>query len=421
MQTLEETPVGALPETKGRPSPWTVLALGPFRKLWVASTLSLFGYFFSFIAVAWLVLQLTGSSLALGILLVIGSLPRAVLMVVGGAMADRLSPRVTMLASMALRTLFVAPFAFLIVTHHAQLWEAYLVALVMGVGDAFFLPARTSILPSVVAPSELEPSNAVLNVSGQGAVILGPVLAGIIVATLGTGWAFAGDALFFAIGFLFVLSLPSAQRAAAGKARPAGGVGGQIVAGLRYAWADFGIRFALIVISVIDFAAQGAIGVGLPTLAHGRYGAGATGLGILFTAWGVGATVGALGAGFVPPPKRMGMLIVALCAWLGLGIIGVGLAPTLLLAAVLMGVTGIGTGVVNTYAISWLQRRTDPSMQGRVMSLVMLASQGLTPIGYIASGALALVNPTLLFVIAGAMMLACGLGAVASPRVRSLG
>src|SRR5690349_13294048 len=288
MRTIDETSAPAVAETT-RQSRWSVLSSPSFIKLWVASTLSLFGYFFSFIAMAWLVLQLTGSSLALGSVLVVQSLPRAVLMVVGGAMADRLSPRVTMLGSMALRTLFVAPFAFLIVTQHAQLWEAYLVALVMGVGDAFFLPARTSILPSVVAPSELEPSNAVLNVSGQGAVILGPVLAGIIVATLGTGWAFAGDALFFATGFLFVLSLPSAPSAAAGKARPAGGVGGQIVAGLRYAWADFGIRFALIVISVIDFAAQGAIGVGLPTLAHGRYGAGATGLGILFTAWGVGA------------------------------------------------------------------------------------------------------------------------------------
>jgi MFS family permease len=419
MQSIDETSTPAVAETTQQ-SRWSVLSSPSFIKLWVASTLSLFGYFFSYIAMAWLVLQLTGSSLALGTVLVVQSLPRAVLMVVGGAMADRLSPRVTMLASMGLRTLFVAPFAVLIVTQHAQMWETYMVALVMGIGDAFFLPARTSILPSVVAASELEPSNAVLNISGQGAVVLGPVLAGVIVATLGTGWAFAGDALFFAIGFVFVLWLPSVRRVQSGMAQPDGGLAGQIVAGLRYAWADFGIRLALIVIAVIDFAAQGAIGVGLPTLAHGRYAAGAAGLGILFAAWGVGATAGALGAGFVPPPRRFGMLIVALCLWLGLGIIGVGLVPSLLPAALLMGVTGIGTGVVNTYGISWLQRRTDPNMVGRVMSLVMLASQGLTPIGYIASGAVAQFNTTWLFVIAGAMMLVCGLGAVASPRVRSL-
>lgn len=418
MQTIEET--ASVAAATPAPKRWSVLSSPSFIKLWAGSTLSLFGYFFSFIAMAWLVLQLTGSSVALGGVLVLESLPRAVLMVVGGAMADRLSPRLTMLASMALRTLFVAPFALLIITHHAQMWETYIVALILGVADAFFMPARSSILPSLVAPTELEASNAVLNVSGQGAVVFGPVLAGLVVAAFGTGWAFAGDALCFAVGFAFVLMLPAANRAANGKSHPDGGVAGQIVAGLRYAWSDFGIRLALIVIAVIDFAAQGAIGVGLPTLAHGRYGAGAPGLGVLFAAWGLGATAGALGAGFVPPPKRMGMLIVGLCFWLGAGIVGVGLVPALLPAALLMGVTGIGTGVTNTYGISWLQRRTDPSMVGRVMSLIMLASQGLTPVGYAASGFVAQLNPTLLFVIAGGMMLACGLGAIASARVRSL-
>lgn len=398
-----------------RPRPWTVFRSSAFRNLWLASTISLFGYFFSYIAMAWLVLQLTGSSLALGTVLVIESLPRAVLMLVGGAMADRFSPRLTMLASMGVRALFVAPFALLIISGHAQMWQAYVIALVIGVADAFFLPARPAILPGVVAPDQLEPANAVLNVSGQAAVVFGPVVGGLIVASLGTGWAFAGDALFFAIGFLFILALPSTRPVPS-----RGGIGGQILAGFRYGWADTGIRLALIVIAVIDFGAIGAIGVGLPTLAHGRFAAGATGLGVLFGAWGVGATVGALGAGIVPPPKKFGLLIVGLCLWLGLGIIGVGLVPSLFPAALLMGISGIGTGVVNTYGVSWLQRRTDPSMQGRVMSLVMLASQGLSPIGYIASGAIAQINPTLLFLLAGGMMLACAAGAVSSRQVRSL-
>ena len=148
--------------------------------------------------------------------------------------------------------------------------------------------------------------------------------------------------------------------------------------------------------------------------------------GILFgPVWGtvyslVGATVGALGAGFVPPPKRFGWLIVGLCVWLGIGITGVGLVPSLVPAALLMGFSGISTGVVNTYAVSWLQRRTDSAMQGRVMSLVMLASMGLTPVAYAASGVVANVNPTLLFVIAGGMILVCAAAAAASRTVRSL-
>jgi hypothetical protein len=112
--------------------------------------------------------------------------------------------------------------------------------------------------------------------------------------------------------------------------------------------------------------------------------------------------------------------MVLLCAWLGAGIIGVGLVPTLAPAALLMAFAGLGTGVVNTYGMSWLMRRTDPAMQGRVMSLVMLASMGLTPLGYAASGAIAQLNPTLLFVIAGGMMVLCAAGAAASRSVRSL-
>ncbi|HSP09531.1 MAG TPA: MFS transporter [Candidatus Dormibacteraeota bacterium] len=416
-----EEPVEPLASVTRRANPWKILAAPSFRKLWLATTLSLFGDFFSYIAMAWLVLQLTGSSLALGTVLVVQALPRAVLMVVGGALADRLSPRLTMLGSMSLRALFVAPLAVLVLTGRVQMWEVYAIAVVFGIVDAFFMPARTSILPRVVADHELESGNAALNVISQASVILGPVLGGLIVAALGTGWAFAGDALCFAAGFVLILWLPAAPRARAGGVpHPDGGLGGQIAAGFRYAWADSGIRVTLIAIAVIDFAASGALGVGLPTLAHGRFAGGAGGLGILLGAWGVGATAGALGAGFFPPPKRFGWMIVTLSAWLGLGMCAVGVLPSLLPAAVVMGLTGVATGVVNTYGVSWLQRRTNPAMQGRVMSLVMLASMGLTPLAYAAAGAIANVNPTLLFLLAGGLMIAYGVGAAASRQVRAL-
>lgn len=424
METIEELEASAPVDVAGaqRPRPWTVFSSTAFRKLWVATALSLFGDFFSYVAMAWLVLQLTGSSLALGTVLVVQAVPRAVLMVVGGALTDRVSARLTMLGSMGLRAIFVAPLAVLVLTGKVQMWQVYGIAIVFGVVDAFFMPARTSILPQVVADHQLEPGNAVLNVTMQASVIAGPILGGVVVGGFGTGWAFAGDALSFAIGFLFVLWLPTARagQAAASARRPGSGLGGQIRDGLRYAWSDVGIRILLIVIAVIDFAANGALGVGLPTLAHGRFGAGAAGLGVLFGAWGVGATAGALGAGFVPPPKRMGWLVVALCVWLGAGMVAVGVLPSLAPASIAMGLSGIGTGVVNTYGISWLQRRTDPAMQGRVMSLVMLASMGLTPLGFAVSGAVAQLNATLLFAIAGGMMIACGLGAAASRRVRAL-
>jgi MFS family permease len=413
---LVDAPIAVSP----RPRPWTVFASGSFRKLWLATALSLFGDFFNYVAMAWLVLQLTGSSLALGTVLLVQALPRAVLMLVGGALADRLSSRMTMLGSMGLRAVLVAALAVFALTGRIHIWEVYGFAAMFGIVDAFFMPARQSILPAVVADRELESGNAVLNVTSQASVVVGPVLGGLVVAGFGTGWAFAGDAAFFAIGFVLILMLPAFRATANAKPHAGGGLGGQIAEGFRYAWADVGIRVLLIVIAVVDFGANAALGVGLPTLAHGRFAGGAAGLGVLLGAWGVGATAGALGAGFVSPPRRFGRLIVFLCVWLGLGIGAVGLVPSLVPAALAMGLSGVGTGVVNTYGISWLQRRTDPAMQGRVMSLVMLASMGMTPVAYAVSGPIANVNPTALFVIAGGLMVLCGLGAAANRSVRSL-
>jgi MFS family permease len=418
---MENAPVASVVNPPVKPArPWAVFASGAFRNLWAALALSLIGDFFSYIAIAWLVLQLTGSSLALGSVLVAGAVPRAILMLVGGALVDRLSARVTMLGSMGLRVLCVAPLAVLVFTGRVQLWEIYAISIVFGIVEALFMPARGAILPQVVADEQLEPGNAVLNVTAQACIIVGPAIAGVVVASLGIGWAFAADAACFALGFVFLLLLRATTSPVDKPAASGGGMGGQIVAGFRYAWSHVGIRAMLFIIAGIDFAANGALGVGLPTLAHGRFAAGAAGLGILFGAWGVGATAGAVISGFVPPPKRFGLLVIAISAWLGICIFVEGFLSSLILGAVAMGLAGIATGVVNTYGISWLQRRVDPEMQGRVMSLVMLASMGLTPIAYAASGAIADVNVTVLFVACGGLILLTAAAAAASRSVRAL-
>ncbi len=399
--------------------PWTVFAAGPFRKLWGATALSLAGDSFSYIAMSWLVLQLTGSSLALGSVLVVQAVPRAVLMLVGGALTDRFSARLTMAASMGMRVALVAPLGLLVLAGRIQMWEVYAASVVFGVVDAFFMPARTSILPRVVADHELEPGNAALNVTSQAAVIVAPALAGLVVAAWGTGWAFLIDGASFAVGFLLVLWLPAATRQAE-VADVAAGLAAQVAAGFRYAWSDVGIRASLVIIAAVDFAANGAIGVGFPTLAHGRLGGSAATLGVLFAAWGVGATAGAVGAGLLRPPRRFGALLIGVCAWIGVGIGAIGLLHSLLPVALVIGLAAIATGVINTYGVSWLQRRTRPEMQGRVMSLVMLASIGLTPIAYAASGALAQVNVTALFLTAGVLIVVTAAGAAASRSVRLL-
>jgi MFS family permease len=416
---MESTPAHEIAATTPRGTPLAVLRSSNFLKLFVAGNLSLFGDFFSYVALAWLVLQVTGSSLALAGVLVAQAVPRSVLIAVGGAAADRLSARVTMAGSMALRVAVVGPLAALTLTGHVQMWEVYIASAVFGVVDAFFLPARSSVLPTLVKDRELEPANAVLNVSSQIAIVAGPVLAGVVVAAFGTGWAFAADAACFAVGVPIVLLLPRALREGVNKPK-GGGLGGDIVAGLRYAWSDIGIRVTLVIVAVVDFGAQGAIGVGLPTLAHGRFEAGASGFGFLLAGWGLGATLGAAAAGVVPPPRRFGIAAAVACGWIGLCIVALGLMPALVPAIGVIAAAGLASGSINTYGMSWLQRRTDPSMQGRVMSLIMLASVGLTPVGTAVAGVLGQVNPTLLFAAAGTLIVTAAVAAMSSRAVRSI-
>src|SRR5207245_3725769 len=119
-------------------------------------------------------------------------------------------------------------------------------------------------------------------------------------------------------------------------------------------------------------------------------------------------------------PERMGWLIIGVVGWFGVCIGLTGLVPSLPPATAVMAVCGIATGVINTYGVTWLQRRTLPAMQGRVMSLVMLASVGLTPLSYAVSGVIADASTTWLFLLAGGMIFLCGAGAAASKSVRSL-
>jgi transmembrane secretion effector len=422
---METTPAAEVKPAHTPPErtrPWTLLRSPDFVKLFAVSNLSLVGDFFSYVALAWLVLQVTGSSLALGGVLVVQAVPRSILIAVGGAVVDRLSARVTMLASMGLRVVAVGPLAVVVLTGHVQMWEVYVASAVFGVVDAFFMPARSSILPRLVADRDLEPANAFLNVSSQVAIVAGPALAGVVVAAFGTGWAFAVDAACFAVGLPIVLWLPAVKRAGEEGAaqKPKGGIGGEIVAGLRYAWSDVGIRATLVIVAAVDFGAQGAIGVGLPTLAHGRFDAGATGLGVLLAGWGLGATLGAAAAGVLPPPKRFGVAVVAACGWIGVCIIGIGLMPSLLPAIAVIAGAGLASGLINTYGMSWLQRRTDRAMQGRVMSLVFLASVGLVPVGNAVAGVLGEISPTLLFAAAGSLIVAAAAGAFSSRAVRAL-
>ena len=143
------------------------LRVRDYRLVFAGETISVLGDQFHFVALAWLALQLTGSGLALGTVLMTAAIPRAVFMLVGGAFSDRFSPRTLMLVSNLVRGAVVGVIAALVIGGSAELWHLYLLAAIFGIVDAFFYPALGTIVPMIVPERLLPPANAVMQGSTQ--------------------------------------------------------------------------------------------------------------------------------------------------------------------------------------------------------------------------------------------------------------
>jgi len=394
-----------------------VLRSRPYQLLWGAQFASLLAGFFNYVAVAWLALQLTGSSLAVGSVLAAASIPMAVLMLVGGAASDRFSARATMLGAGLVRGVVVALLAILTLTSSLQFWHLLAAAVLVGATTAFFVPAGQAMLPRVVSGEQLQAGNALLNLSRTAAMVLGSAAAGVVVAAVGAGSALAVDAAASVLAAALVLPLHGSRNRSAARQ---GSTLGDVREGLVYAWRDTPLRVMLIVIGVLNLGALGAIEVGLPTLAFQRFSEGATALGTTFAAWGIGSTVGAIVAGTRPTPTRFGFSIVAMVALIGAGIAAAGLAPSLPILIGVMVVLGLVEGAGTTILMSWLQRRTDASMQGRVMAIAMLASVGLEPFALAVAGAVAAQDLGLLFWASAVVIELTAVGAALSRSVRGM-
>jgi MFS family permease len=161
------------------------LGIPYFRNLWIGSAISLFGDQFYLVALPWLVLQLTGSSLALGMILMTAAVPRAALMLAGGALTDRFSPLRVLMATASARTLLVAVIAVLAWLKIIHLWHLYTLSLLFGVADAFSFPAGPSLMPTLVAPEQLPAANSVFASTAHLSGMLGPAPAGLVVKAWG--------------------------------------------------------------------------------------------------------------------------------------------------------------------------------------------------------------------------------------------
>lgn len=415
MQSAETE--AAATESAPAESRWGLLGRRRFLALWAGQLTGVIGDSFNYVAVAWLVLQLTGSSVALGAILTTAAVPRALLILLGGAVNDRLSPRLTMVLSGFVRALVMGVLAVLTLAHAVTLPELFIGSFLIGAISAFFIPAPPALLPRVVEQHQLEAGNALMQLNNALGTIVGPALAGIVVAAFGAGAALLGDAAGYALTGVFALLVPALVVTVT--APKNGSTLTSIGEGIAFVWGDVPMRAAWVLIAVINLIILGAFEVGLPVLAREQLN-GPISFGVIFTAFGLAATAGAVVAGSKKAPSRLGWLLLGGTAWMGLCVGVIALAQTLPAVLVAMVAIGLAVGVLNTYLLSWVQRRVQPDMMGRVMSMVMLAGLGAEPMGLAAGGAIAGRSLTLLFWVCAASIVAVAVASTMSRSVRQM-
>jgi MFS family permease len=380
-----------------------------FRLLWIGETISLLGDQCYLVALPWLTLQLTGSGLALGTVMMSAAIPRAVFMLLGGALSDRFSPRSLMLVSNAVRGLLTAIITALVLTGAIRLWHLYAISIAFGAIDALFYPAFRAIIPRLIDQENIQAGNSLTQGSLQLSLMAGPASAGYIISALGIAAAFGLDTVTFAFSTLMLWLIRTGrkteQTGATGKAGPEGGIASLIGDGLKYSWGNPVIRAIIFMIAAINFSFAGPFIVGLAALADRRFQGGPEAYGTMLSAWGAGALLGTLMAGLTGRTRRRGLLFTGMTTSLGAGLVLLGMIPSLWAASVIIALMAVGSGFVNIGMMSWLQTSTEPAMLGRVMSLLMFAAVGLAPLSFVIAGALVDLNTTVMFASAGAIIL----------------
>ncbi len=417
----------------GRPSFARLIGGRDFRLLWGGEAVSLIGDQFELIALPWLVVKLTGSPVAVGGVLAAAAFPRAVLMLVGGAVTDRYSPRAVMLVSNLARLVLTALFAAVVISGRVELWMVYAYALAFGVADAFFFPAQTAIVPRVVQGDDLPLGNTAVQGTAQASLFVGPALAGAVIALFaggqgeaghgltGIGLAFAVDAVTFLISVV-TLALLRAQASAASAAQKAQSLWQSISEGLAFVWHDSALRVVFGLLLGVNLLIVGPFTVGIPLIAESRL-QGAVAFGVIVSAQGGGSLVGILLAGVLPPPppRLFGSMLPLLAIVMGVLFSLIALGSTLLGIAALAAGMGLINGYIGLLFITWLQRMTVPALQGRMMSLMVLASIGLVPVSQLFAGFLIRLSFDGVIAVAGVGMALLSVLAVSVPSVRALG
>ena len=354
---------------------FAALAVPNYRRYYTGQAISLTGTWMQMTAQAWLVLTLTHSSTALGVIIALQTLPVLLLTPYGGVIADRGDKRRIMVALQSAMGVQALILGVLTVTGNARVWEIGLLALLLGVNNAFENPARQAFMLEMVGPDRLRNAVSLNSVLVNVARTVGPAVAGILIATVGDGVCFLINAASFVA---VVVSLATMDRSAIRPSPPAPRARGQLREGFAYIRRTPGLAVPLLMMAAVGCLTY-EFQVSLPVMASRGLHVGAAGYGFMTSAMGIGAVVGGL---VVAARGKTGLLPLVIAAWsFGIAVALAALAPNLGFELAALALAGAASISLMATGNSTLQLGAEPSMRGRVMSLWFVAFQGSTPIG----------------------------------------
>jgi MFS family permease len=404
-------PVWWLGATAGRMG--RSLANRNYRLFISGHAVSVVGTWMQRVAQDWLVLELTDSALAVGIAMSLQFVPMLLFGLWGGVVVDRRDRRRLIMATQAASAVLAAVLAALVLSGVVELWMVFVMALALGGVTVFDNPARQAFVGELVDPADYVNGHALASTVHNTGRLVGPALAGVLIAAAGPGMAFAANAVSF-LAVLWGLSRLDVTLLRRTPSRPR--AKGAVTEGLRYVWGHPELRACMALVAVVALFGQN-FRVVLPVLARDTFDGGAEVYGWLTSALGLGAVLGAL---FTASRQRVSAWLL-LMATLAFGVlnVGVALSPVLVVALGLITTVGFANIVFNTLARTLLQLGTDATMHGRVLALHGFVFLGSTPFGGPLLGWVCQTwGPRTGFVVAGVTALLAAVGVL--PGLRRL-
>ncbi|MGH2916552.1 MAG: MFS transporter [Solirubrobacteraceae bacterium] len=351
------------------------LSVPNYRRYYSGQAVSVIGTWMQMTAQVWLVWAMTHSSTVLGLTVAAQSLPVLLLGPYGGVIADRVDKRRLMIALQCAMGVQALALGLLTITGVVRVWEIAALAAVLGANNAFESPARQSFMMEMVGPEHLRNAVSLNSVMVNGARMVGPACAGILISITGEGLCFLINAASF---IAVVASLVTLRTEELEPAPPTRRAPGQLREGLRYVRCTPTLAVPLVMMAVVGCLTY-EFRVSLPVMASSGLHSGAAGYGFMTAAMGLGAVVGGL---LVAARGRTGVRPIAAAALcFGIVLAVAAIAPSLAIELVVLALAGACSIAFMSTANATLQLGAAPEMRGRVMSLWLVAFQGSTPIG----------------------------------------